>query len=107
MCGNGRIEEQRRVARLHARHDLRNDVRVDHREPMSGPMLSVVMPVLDIGEDLAAHIASLRRVLQTIDPDGELIVAGQSVKRLLPSDGGGAMLRPIETSEPGFGPAIR
>jgi SAM-dependent methyltransferase len=74
---------------------------------MSTPMLSVVMPVLDIGGDLAAHVASLRRVLRSIDPDGELIVAGQSVGRRLPPESGTAMLRSIDTTEPGFGPAIR
>jgi ubiquinone/menaquinone biosynthesis C-methylase UbiE len=74
---------------------------------MNGPMLSIVTPVLDIGGDLAAHVASLRRVLQSIDPDGELIIVGQRVSQLLPSEGGAAMLRAIDTNEPGFGPAMR
>jgi ubiquinone/menaquinone biosynthesis C-methylase UbiE len=74
---------------------------------MSGPMLSVVMPVLEIGGDLAAHVVSLRQVLRSIDPDGELILAGQSVSGLFPPEGGTTMLRPIDTTEPGFGPAMR
>ncbi|MCM3880084.1 MAG: glycosyltransferase, partial [Vicinamibacterales bacterium] len=74
---------------------------------MSGPMLSIVTPVVDIGGDLAAHVASLRRVLQSIDPDGELIIAGQRVSQLLPPESGTAMLRAIDTTEPGFGPAMR
>ena len=74
---------------------------------MSGPMLSLVTPVLDIGGDLAARVALLRCALQSIDPEGELIVAGRSVSQCLQTEGGSAMLRPIDTIEPGFGPAMR
>jgi ubiquinone/menaquinone biosynthesis C-methylase UbiE len=74
---------------------------------MSGPTLSVVMPVLDTGSDLAAPVASLRRVLGSMVPDGELIVAGQRVSQRLQPEAGTTMLRPIDTTEPGFGPALR
>jgi ubiquinone/menaquinone biosynthesis C-methylase UbiE len=74
---------------------------------MAGPMLSVVMPVLDTAPDLAAPVASLRRVLGSIVPDGEFIVAGQRVSQRLQPEAGTAMLRPIDTTEPGFGPALR
>jgi ubiquinone/menaquinone biosynthesis C-methylase UbiE len=74
---------------------------------MRGPTLSVVMPVLDTERDLAAPVASLRRVLGSIVPDGEVIVAGQRVSQRLQAEAGTATLRPIDTTEPGFGAALR
>src|SRR3954452_19821608 len=74
---------------------------------MGGPLLSVVMPVVESGPDLAAPVASLRHVLASIVPDGEFIVAGQRVSHRLQPEAGTAMLRPIDTTEPGFGPALR
>ncbi len=81
--------------------------------------LSIVLPVLDADADLTDQIRALEQVLRSIDPDGELIVAGSGVNQLqlLPPKGGSYMretspsggrnmVRPIEAA-PGFGPALR
>ena len=94
------------------------------------PMLSMVLPVLDVDADLAGQIASLQSVLRSIDPDGELLVAGSGVEHLFPPDGGSHtsgshmsgshtsndswlppsggrdLVRAIDVPAPGFGPAI-
>jgi hypothetical protein len=74
---------------------------------MGGPLLSVVMPVVESGPDIAAPVASLQHALESIVPDGEFIVAGQKVSQRLQPEAGTATLRPIDTTEPGFGPALR
>lgn len=71
--------------------------------------------MLDVEVDLAAQIASLEQVLRSIDPDGELVVAGHDVSQLLPpgldparaGEGGREMVRAIDVPASGFGPAMR
>ena len=70
-------------------------------------MLSVVMPVADAEGDLAAPVASLRDVLRSMVADGEFIVAGRRVSQRLQPEAGTTRLRPIDTTEAGFGPALR
>jgi glycosyltransferase involved in cell wall biosynthesis len=73
----------------------------------SAPLLSVVLPVLDIDPELPALTARLHEFLRAIDPGGELILSGFGVSRMLSSMPGLALVRTIDVQDPGFGPAMR
>ena len=73
----------------------------------SAPVLSVVLPVLAVDADLAAQTVALRQFLHAIDPEGELLLSGVGVSRVLPASDGSAMIRAVDVQDPGFGPAMR